>query len=84
MEKKEWPSIFIAILTKNDARYLPKFLKAMKELDYPKKKLRWIWLYGKSIDNTLDLILDFHKKETYKFEVYEEPVIDRPINSSNS
>ena len=82
MERKEWPSIFIAILTKNDARYLPKFLKAMKELDYPKEKLRWVWLYGKSIDNTLDLILDFHKKETYKYEVYEEPVIDRPINSS--
>jgi len=82
MERKEWPSILVAILTKNDAKYLPKFLKAMKELDYPKDKLRWVWIYGKSIDNTLDIILNFHKKENYKFEIYEEPVIERLLPSS--
>ena len=72
----------LAILTKNDAKYLPKFLKAMKELDYPKENLRWVWIYGKSIDRTLDIILEFHKKEPYKFEIYEEPLIERPIDSS--
>ncbi len=72
----------ICLSTKNDAKYLPRFLKAMEELDYPKDKLRWVWLYGKSVDNTLEIILDFHKKRNYRYEVYEEPVLHRPIRSS--
>jgi len=80
--KKEWPRVMIALLTKNDAKFLPKFLEAMKKLDYPKDKLRWVWIYGRSIDNTLDIILGFHKKESYKYEIYEEPLIERPVSSS--
>ena len=80
--KKEWPKIMLALLTKNDSEFLPKFLKAMKNLDYPKNKLRWVWIYGRSVDNTLDIILKFHKKEKYKYEIYEEPLIERPVRSS--
>jgi len=72
----------ICILAKNDAKYLPKFLEAMKNLDYPKDKLKWVWLYGKSVDDTLQIILDFHKKESYKFEVYEDPVFERLLPSA--
>lgn len=81
MQETDLPRIMICLLAKNDAKYLPKFLEAMSKLDYPKEKLRWVWIYGKSIDFTLDTILEFHKKNTYKFEVYEEPVFQRPLNS---
>lgn len=81
-EDKTLPKIMIAILTKNDAQFLPKFLETMENLDYPKNKLRWIWMYGKSVDQTLDLILEFHKLRKYKYEVYEEPLFQRPIRSS--
>jgi len=77
----KWPKIMICLLTKNDARTLPKFLEEMTKLDYPKDKLRWVWIYGKSVDNTLDIILDFHKKNSYKYEIYEEPVFERKLNS---
>jgi len=73
----------IAILAKNDAKHLPRFLETMSKLDYPKNKLKWVWMYGKSIDSTLDLILEFHKKNPeYKYEVYEEPVFHNPTRSA--
>ena len=73
----------LCLLTKNNARLLPQFFKAMEQLDYPKEKLRWVWMYGKSIDFTLKLILEFHAKHPeYKYQVYEEPPIERPIRSS--
>jgi len=74
---QETPRVMICLLVKNDAKHLPQFLNAMKNLDYPKDRLRWIWIYGKSIDDTLSIILEFHKKESYKYEVYEEPVFER-------
>ncbi len=78
----EWPRIMICLLTKNDAKYLPRFLETMSKLDYPKEKLRWVWIYGKSTDNTLEIILDFHKKHSYDFEIYEEFPIHMPVKSS--
>jgi len=78
----KWPRIMICLLTKNDAKYLPRFLATMNKLDYPKTKLRWVWIYGKSKDNTLQIILDFHKKHSYKYEVYEEFPIHMPVRSS--
>jgi len=79
---REWPKILLCLLTKNNAQSLPRFLKAMDEIDYPKEKLRWTWMYGKSVDNTLDLILEYHKSRPYRFEIYEEPCIKRPIRGS--
>jgi len=78
----KWPKIMVCLLTKNDGKYLPRFLESMSKLDYPKEKLRWVWIYGESVDNTLDIILKFHEEQPYKFEVYEEPVVDMPIRSS--
>jgi len=78
----KYPKIMIALLTKNDAKTLPRFLKAMKGLDYPKKKMRWVWIYGKSVDDTLDIILEFHKKNKYPYEIYEEPVFERKLDSA--
>jgi len=71
----------LCLLAKNDAKFLPQFLHEMSNLDYPKEKLRWVWIYGKSVDNTLSIILDFHREQPYKFEVYEEPLVERPIQS---
>jgi len=82
LQKDELPRIMLCLLTKNDARLLPQFFKAMEQLDYPKEKLRWVWMYGKSVDDTLNLILEFHKKSSYKYEVYEEPVFERLLASS--
>lgn len=82
MKNEALPKIMIALLAKNDAKYLPRFLKAMSELDYPKDKLKWIWMYGKSIDNTLEIILDFHKKQPYKYAIYEEPIFENKTRSS--
>lgn len=81
-ESQEKPRVLICITAKNDAKFLPRFLEQMKDLNYPKEKLKWIWMYGKSIDDTLDLILDFHKKTPYQFEVYEEPVFENKTRSS--
>jgi len=80
--RREWPTVLVAVLTKNDARYLPRFLPEMENLDYPKDKLRWVWLYGKSRDDTLKIVLNFHRKTPYKYVVYEEPLIHRPVRSS--
>jgi len=72
----------LCLLSKNDSKYLPTFLGQMEKLDYPIEKLRWVWLYGRSIDFTLDIILDFHKKHSYEYEIYEEPHNPKPIRSS--
>jgi len=72
----------LCLLSKNDAKYLPQFLSQMEKLDYPIEKLRWVWIYGRSIDFTLDIILNFHQKHSYKFDVYEEPYAKRQINNA--
>ena len=76
------PKILICITSKNDALHLDKFLKEMENLDYPKENLRWVWMYGKSVDFTLQKILDFHKNHTYKYEIYEEPLFYNITRSS--
>lgn len=76
------PNIMICLLSKNEAKSLPQFFKAMEQLDYPKEKLRWVWMYGRSVDDTLSLIQEFHKKNSYKYEIYEEPVFERLLASS--
>jgi hypothetical protein len=72
----------MGLLTKNDAKYLPDFFNTLASLDYPRDLLRLVWIYGKSVDNTLNMVLDEMDSKKYNYEVYQEPVIERPIASS--
>lgn len=76
------PKVMVLSLTKNDAKYLPKLFKSIENLNYPHEALRFVWVYGKSVDNTLQLILDFHKAHDFRYEVYEEPVTERKLNNA--
>jgi len=76
------PKIMVCITSKNDAMHLDEFFKEMEALDYPKENLRWVWMYGKSVDNTLDKILEFHKSRKYKYAVYQEPLFYNATRSS--
>lgn len=68
----ELPKIMIGMMLKNSARFLPTVLNEIVKLDYPKDKLRLVGIYGKSIDNTLEIMKDFKKKNIIKTEVYQE------------
>lgn len=68
-----YPKIMICLTVKNSASTLKKFLKEMDLLFYPKEKLRWVWIYGSSVDNTLEIIKIFHSLRTYRYNIYEEP-----------
>lgn len=79
---KEYPKILVCLPVKNDAKYLEKFLSNFEEIDYPHDKLRFVIIYGKSIDFTLDLVKNWFKDRDFPYSIYHEPVMHKPIEAS--
>ena len=85
--KKElvyYPSILIVTPIKDDARYLPRHLKTWEEIDYPKEKIRWVFIYGESKDKTKEILDKYFSDRKWNCEIYSEPqfknlVPDTPI-----
>jgi hypothetical protein len=63
----------IGTMVKNSALFLPDYFNIIRSLSYPKDKLRIVFIYGHSPDNTLNLIKDFSKEGIVEVECYEEP-----------
>jgi len=78
----DYPKIMICIAVKNSAKYLKRFLKEMDLLRYPKEQLRWVWMYGPSVDYTLEIIKSFHESKSYEYNIYEEPPFANKTGSS--
>ena len=74
VDRTTYPSIMIGCMVKNAARWLPKFFSVLDRLTYPRDKLRVVFEYGRSDDNTLELLKEFAGKGTFNVEVYQEPV----------
>jgi len=68
----KYPTIMIGTMVKNSERWLPRYFRVVESLDYPKDKIRIVFIYGDSFDKTLELLKDFKKKTKYKVEVYKE------------
>jgi glycosyltransferase involved in cell wall biosynthesis len=73
-------SVMIGIPIKNSESWLPKSIKQLKALTYPHNKIRIVYEYGKSHDNTLQILKDFAKNnDGFKVEVYKEPYAEELI-----
>jgi len=70
---KSYPTIMIGIPVKNSARFLKQMWKTLTNIDYPKNKIRVVFEYGESRDNTMELLKSFKKQNIFRVEVYEEP-----------
>jgi len=62
MEKM--PKISIVLCVYNGERTLDEFFKALFAQDYPSEKIEILVVYGKSDDNTLDIIKNYQKKHS--------------------
>ncbi|MFH1547089.1 MAG: hypothetical protein ABIC57_01230 [bacterium] len=71
-----YPTILIVTPTKNDAHYLERHCKTWENVDYPRDKIRWIWMCGESDDNTLTLLNNYFSNGKWKCEIYAEPKFD--------
>jgi hypothetical protein len=78
----EYPKILIVTPTKGDAHYLKRHIKAWENVDYPREKLRWVWIVGDSGDNTLSILEDYFSKRTWQCEIYAEPKFDNLTGNS--
>jgi len=75
LKRKElikYPSVLIITPTKNDGRYLSKYLKAWNNVDYPRDKIRWVWICGKSNDDTMNILDRYFSKRKWNCEIYSE------------
>jgi len=70
-----FPSIMIATSVRNCANWLPNYWNTLKNIDYPKSKIRVVFSYGPSNDQTLNLLKQFKKEKYYNVEVYRYPPI---------
>jgi hypothetical protein len=62
----------IGTMIKNGARWLPRYWEMIKKLTYPKEKLRIVFIYGESFDNTLDILKDMKREKLIEIDVYAE------------
>lgn len=63
----------VGTMVKDGDRWLEDNWKALNSIDYPKKKLRLVVEFGKSNDNSLELLKRFAKENKIKVDVYAEP-----------
>lgn len=78
----QMPKIQVCIPIKNDAQHLPTFLEQIKKLSYPHELLKITWMYGRSVDNTLEIIQSFHKDNDFTFTIYKDPVYNNVTHSA--
>jgi len=63
----------IGTTVKNSDRWLQQYLDTIKEINYPKDKIRLAVMYGSSNDQTLKILKEFKKENYYNMEVYNFP-----------
>ncbi len=77
------PSVLVAIPVKDSSKHLPDCLITLTSMDYPHNKLRFVFVYGESTDNTLDIIKGHFKKKTdLKYEIINDPPYKNPTGNS--
>jgi len=63
----------VGVPIKNAGLWTPKFLE---ELDKLRGVSRVVFIYGKSVDQTLDILLQWKDSAPHKVEIYKEPPLD--------
>lgn len=76
------PSVMIAMPVKDGAEYLLQCLTTLSQMKYPHDKMRFVFAYGKSKDNTLQIINEFFKNKDFKYEIHEDPPYKNPTNNA--
>jgi glycosyltransferase involved in cell wall biosynthesis len=74
MNGRDLPLITICIPTKNSQNTIFKVLEAIERLNYPKKKLKVIFVDGYSIDETFKILTEWYKlnkEQFYKIELIQ-------------
>jgi len=74
------PQITIGTATINSSRYLPIFLRHLYRLDYPKKKIRLVFVDNCSEDDTITILQRFKYEHEHE---YESIIIDRNTRRGN-
>ena len=69
----KYPSVMIGTRVKNSSRWLDEYWSNIKKLKYPRKKIRIVFSYGKSVDNTLEKLKQYRDEGYYDVEIYREP-----------
>jgi len=78
----KYPSVLIVTPTKNDAHYLSRYLEAWEKVDYPREKIRWVWIYGKSRDGTMKILDKHFSKGKWNCEIYSESQFENLTKSA--
>lgn len=76
------PKILIVSPLKNEAFWILKHLQAWEKVDYPRDRIRWIILLGRSIDTTEDILNKYFKKHPWNVEIYPEPKFFNPVGNA--
>jgi hypothetical protein len=76
------PKILIASPLKNEAFWIQKHLQTWEKVDYPRDRIRWIILLGRSIDKTEEILLRYFKKHKWNVEIYPEPKFHNPTSNA--
>jgi len=74
--------ILLVSPTKNDALYLPRYLRAWEKVEYPRDQIRWIFQYGRSIDKTKEILDKYFKKHKWNVEIRPEIPFQNKTNSA--
>jgi glycosyltransferase involved in cell wall biosynthesis len=78
-QKEELPLITIAMPVKNRSWCIGRVLKAIESIEYPKEKIKLIFVDGCSTDETFDIITEWRDKVKKK-GYYDVVLIQAPAN----
>jgi len=67
------PKVLIVTPIKNDACYLQRHFLTWENIDYPRGKIRWVWIYGHSKDDTEKMLNEYFSNGKWNCEIYYEP-----------
>jgi hypothetical protein len=83
IEKKLDKTVLVAILARNKAHVLLKFLKCIEDLDYDKKLIGIYINTNNNIDNTTEILQNWMKKNEnkYRFFVYENFNVKKKLSN---
>jgi len=67
----KYPTVMVGTMVKNAGKWLEKYFKNVLSFTYPKDKLRFVFIYGRSSDDTFEILKKY--KDSINMEVYLEP-----------
>lgn len=77
-----WPQVMVAMPVKNDEAWLGACLAALLRMDYPHERLRFVFCYGLSTDNTKRIIEEAFAKNGVAYEILDERETSRPLKNA--